>query len=62
MNKPLKITPEDKFALFNDYWSPKIIGDLNGSYVKVAEFKGEFNRHHHENGDGLFVAVNGNFH
>lgn len=60
MNKPIKITPEDKFALFNDYWSPKIVGDLNESYVKVAKFKGEFNWHHHEDEDELFIVVKGN--
>jgi hypothetical protein len=34
-------------ALFNDYWSPKIIGDLNDSHVKLAKFKGEFVWHKH---------------
>ena len=60
MNKPVKITLTDKFALFDDYWSPKIIADLNESYVKVAKFKNEFNWHHHENEDELFIVVKGN--
>ncbi len=31
-----------KFALLNDYWNPRIAGELNDSYVKLAKLKGEF--------------------
>ena len=37
-----KVNLAEKFALFHDYWNPKIVGDLNESYVKLAKFKGEF--------------------
>ena len=37
-----------QFSLFGDYWSPKIVGELNDSYVKVVKLKGEFVWHHHE--------------
>jgi len=37
-----------KFGLVRDYWSPKIVGELNDSYVKVVKLKGEFIWHHHE--------------
>ncbi len=37
-----KINLTDKFALFNDLWSPKIVGNLNDCYIKLAKFKGEF--------------------
>jgi len=39
---------KQKFGLFRDYWSPKIVGELNESYVKVVKLKGEFVWHHHE--------------
>jgi hypothetical protein len=39
----------EKFATFNEYWTPKIIGELNGQYLKIAKFKGEFIWHSHEN-------------
>ncbi len=54
-----KTNLNDKFALFNDYWSPKIVGDLNDSHVKLAKFKGEFVWHQHANEDELFFVVKG---
>jgi len=54
-----KINLQEKFALFNDHWSPKIIGELNDSYVKLAKFKGEFVWHKHDNEDELFLVVKG---
>ncbi len=47
-----------KFDLFQDYWSPKIVGELNDAYVKLAKLKGEFMWHHHE-ADDLFLVVAG---
>ena len=49
----------EKFTLFDDYWSPKIAGELNGQYVKLAKLKGEFVWHHHEDEDELFMVVKG---
>src|SRR3990167_5173695 len=54
-----KINLIEKFNLFNEYWSPKIIGDLNDSYVKLAKLKGEFVWHKHDNEDELFFIVKG---
>jgi mannose-6-phosphate isomerase-like protein (cupin superfamily) len=54
-----KINLAQKFRLFADYWSPKIVGELNDSYVKLAKLKGEFVWHHHENEDELFLVVKG---
>jgi hypothetical protein len=52
-----KINLLEKFELFNEYWSPKLIGELNGQQVKLAKFKGEFVFHQHENEDELFMVV-----
>jgi mannose-6-phosphate isomerase-like protein (cupin superfamily) len=49
----------EKFATFNEYWTPKIIGELNGQYVKIAKFKGEFVWHNHENEDEFFQVFKG---
>ncbi|MGQ3889081.1 cupin domain-containing protein, partial [Legionella sp. CNM-1927-20] len=54
-----KINLKEKFELFNDYWSPKIAGEINDSYVKLAKFKGEFVWHTHENEDELFLVIKG---
>ena len=48
-----------KFSLFQEYWSPRIAGELNDSYIKLARLKGEFVWHHHENEDELFLVVKG---
>jgi mannose-6-phosphate isomerase-like protein (cupin superfamily) len=51
----------EKFELFSEYWSPKIIGELNGQQVKLAKFKGEFVFHQHEQEDELFMVIKGKF-
>jgi mannose-6-phosphate isomerase-like protein (cupin superfamily) len=51
---------KEKFSLFNDFWNPKIAGELNGQYVKLAKLKGEFVWHLHENEDELFMVIKGN--
>jgi len=56
-----KINLLEKFGLFNEYWSPKIIGELNGQQVKLVKFKGEFVFHKHDNEDELFMVVKGKF-
>jgi mannose-6-phosphate isomerase-like protein (cupin superfamily) len=53
------INLNQKFALFQEYWSPKIAGELNDSYIKLAKLKGEFVWHQHENEDELFLVVKG---
>jgi len=49
----------EKFALINEYWTPKIIGELNGQYVKLAKVKGEMIWHSHEQEDELFHIIKG---
>jgi mannose-6-phosphate isomerase-like protein (cupin superfamily) len=54
-----KVNLAEKFSLFQDYWHPRIAGELNDSYVKLAKLKGEFVWHHHEAEDELFLVVKG---
>jgi mannose-6-phosphate isomerase-like protein (cupin superfamily) len=54
-----KVNIKEKFALFFDYWNPRIVGELNGQHIKLAKFKGEFVWHHHEHEDELFLVVKG---
>ena len=54
-----KINLSEKLALFQDYWSPKILGELNGQHVKIAKFKGEFIWHKHDHEDELFYIIDG---
>jgi mannose-6-phosphate isomerase-like protein (cupin superfamily) len=48
-----------KLSLFSDYWQPKIVGELNDSYVKLVKVKGEFVWHQHDNEDELFLVIKG---
>jgi len=54
-----KVNLTQKFSMFQDYWSPKIAGELNDSYVKLVKLKGEFVWHHHDTEDELFLVVKG---
>ena len=54
-----KINLSQKFSLFSEYWSPKIVGELNDSHIKLAKLKGEFEWHHHANEEELFMVVKG---
>lgn len=56
-----KVNISEKLSLFSDYWNPRIIGELNGQYVKAVKFKGEFTWHSHEQEDELFLVVKGSF-
>ena len=53
------VSVKSKFELFNDHWSPKIVGELNGQYVKLTKLKGEFIWHQHDHEDELFLVVKG---
>ncbi len=48
-----------KFDLFDEHWKPRIVGELNDSYVKLAKLKGEFIWHQHENEDEMFLIIKG---
>jgi len=54
-----KVNIQEKFKLFHDYWSPKILGVLNENYVKIFKAKGEFAWHKHEREDALFLVIKG---
>ena len=56
-----KVNLAEKFALFSEHWSPKIVGELNNHLVKVVRFQGDFLWHQHENEDEMFLVVKGRF-
>ena len=56
-----KVNIEQKLALFDEHWNPKLVGGLNGQYVKLVKFLGEFIWHHHDEEDELFLVVKGRF-
>ena len=56
-----KVNLVQKLALFHEHWSPKVVGELNGQQVKLVKARGEFEWHHHEREDELFLVVAGRF-
>ena len=54
-----KVNLVDKLARFEDHWSPKIVGELNGQLVKLVKLQGEFVWHKHDHEDELFLVVKG---
>ncbi|MDA0680858.1 MAG: cupin domain-containing protein [Proteobacteria bacterium] len=54
-----KVKLADKFRKFDDWWSPKLVGELNENYIKLAKGMGELEWHAHENEDEFFLVVSG---
>ena len=54
-----KVTVTDKLDLITDHWNPRIVGELNGQYVKLVKFKGDFTWHHHDAEDEMFLIMKG---
>lgn len=56
-----KVNLAEKLSRIEEYWRPKVVGELNGQEVKLVKFKGEFVWHQHEREDELFLVVRGTF-
>ena len=54
-----KVSLAAKLATFDETWVPKVVGELNGQYVKVVKCEGEYVWHHHEQEDELFYVLQG---
>ena len=54
-----KINLEQKLSSFGEPWVPKVVGELNGQYVKLVKCQGEYVWHHHDHEDELFMVLNG---
>ena len=59
MGMNTRINLKEKFSLFNDLWSPKILDEFNGQQIKIAKVKGQFVWHDHADEDELFLVIKG---
>jgi mannose-6-phosphate isomerase-like protein (cupin superfamily) len=59
LSAPQKVNIADKLRSFSDFWSPKVVGELNDSHVKLVKLSGEFVWHHHDEEDELFLVLKG---
>lgn len=56
-----KVNLRDKLSQFDEHWSPRLVGELNGQHVKLVKLLGEFVWHRHDEQDELFYVVKGRF-
>lgn len=54
-----KVNLDEKLALFDDLWSPKIVAKLNDYDIQVAKAEGEFVWHDHADTDEFFLVLKG---
>lgn len=54
-----KVNLLEALAEVDEYWSPRVVGQVNDQYIKVAKLKGEFVWHQHDDEDELFYIVRG---
>jgi mannose-6-phosphate isomerase-like protein (cupin superfamily) len=54
-----KVNLKQKFSLFSDFWSPKVVGEIGDYYIKLAKLKGEFLWHTHGVEDEMFFVAKG---
>jgi mannose-6-phosphate isomerase-like protein (cupin superfamily) len=55
--KPINI--QEKLSKFSDYWSPKIIAQMNNYHFKLVKFQGDFVWHKHADTDEVFIVLDG---
>ena len=54
-----KVSLAEKFGMFSEHWSPKVVGRGQDCDVKLAKLLGEFEWHHHPEEDEMFLVVKG---
>lgn len=54
-----KINFKDKFAKFNEHWSPRVVAQMNDHQFKLVKIQGEFTWHDHQDTDEVFIVIEG---
>tara|TARA_B100000700_G_C14903346_1_gene788480 strand:+ start:828 stop:1193 length:366 start_codon:yes stop_codon:yes gene_type:complete len=57
VRKPININ--SKFKLFSDYWSPRVVAEINNYQIKLVKIKGDFIWHQHKETDEVFLVIEG---
>ena len=50
----------EKFDLFNEQWTPKVIAEMNDYQFKLVKIEGDFIWHDHKDTDETFIVLEGN--
>ena len=59
MIKSKKVNIKKKFSKFSEYWSPRVLAEMNDYQFKIAKIKGDFIWHNHEHTDEVFIVIEG---
>jgi mannose-6-phosphate isomerase-like protein (cupin superfamily) len=54
-----KVNILEKLNQINDFWNPRIAGELNGQHIRLVKIKDEFPFHKHDNEDEMFLVIKG---
>ena len=54
------VSPGTVAASLSELWSPRVVGSVDDSYIKVAKMQGTFAWHAHEDEDEMFFVLKGN--
>ena len=49
----------DKLSQFSDHWSPKLLGRVNGTDIRLVKIQGDFDWHAHAEEDEMFLVIKG---
>ena len=52
-------SPKQIAASLTEFWSPRVIAEVDDAYIKVAKVKGTLAWHSHDNEDELFLVLKG---
>jgi len=53
------ISPERIAASLTEFWSPRVVAEVDDAYIKVAKVLGSLAWHSHENEDEMFLVLKG---
>jgi mannose-6-phosphate isomerase-like protein (cupin superfamily) len=56
---PQALSPRQIAASLTELWSPRVIGEVDDAYVKVAKLHGSLGWHRHEGEDEMFLVLQG---
>ena len=53
------VSPAQVAASLTEFWSPRVVGEVDDAYIKVAKVHGTLAWHSHDNEDELFLILKG---
>lgn len=56
---PTITTPKQVAASLTEFWSPRVVAEVDDAYIKVARVHGSLAWHSHDNEDELFLILKG---